>query len=161
MLGEVAVGEAVAEVGVLGTVGVADVGETVGVVVAAVGVADGVRVALGVVVGVNVGVVEGAGVDVVAGGDWIWGLVATAFAVLAVQHGLRLRVADPAPWIAFAGSVVAVWTGVLVITATGPVTVTGTDPTVIPFAAMGAPILGVFLTWFACTMVKSAFEQAA
>jgi len=97
----------------------------------------------------------------VAGGDWIWGLVATAFAVLAVQHGLRLRVADPAPWIAFAGSVVAVWTGVLVITATGPVTVTGTDPTVIPFAAMGAPILGVFLTWFACTIVKSAFEQAA
>ena len=99
--------------------------------------------------------------QLVGGGDWIWGLVATAFVVLAVQHGLRLRVADPAPWIALAGSVLAVWTGVLFITATGPVTVTGTDPTVIPFAAMGAPILGVFLTWFACTVVKSAFEQAA
>jgi hypothetical protein len=74
VLGEVTVGETVAEgvvVGVLGTVGVADVGETVGVIVA-VGVTDGVGVALGVVVGVDVGVVEGAGVDVVvAGGDWI------------------------------------------------------------------------------------------
>ena len=41
VLGEVTVGETVAEVGVLGTVGVADVGETVGVVVVAVGVTDG------------------------------------------------------------------------------------------------------------------------
>src|ERR1035437_2224807 len=66
VLGEVTAGETVAEdvvVGVLGTVGVTGV-------VVAVGVADGVGVALGVVVGVDVGAVEGAGVDVVAGGDW-------------------------------------------------------------------------------------------
>lgn len=64
-------GETVADgvlVGVLEPVGIADVGETVGVVVVTVGVTDGVEVALGVVVGVDVGVVEGAGVDVVAGG---------------------------------------------------------------------------------------------
>ena len=58
-------GETVTEgvvAGVLGTDGVTGVGETVGVVVVAVGVTDGV--------GVMLGVVEGAGVDVVAGGDW-------------------------------------------------------------------------------------------
>ena len=63
--GEVTVGETVTEgvvAGVLGTDGVTDVGETAGVVVVAVGVTDGV--------GVMLGVVEGAGVDVVAGGDW-------------------------------------------------------------------------------------------
>jgi len=69
--GEVTVGETVAEGVVVGVLGVADVGETVGVIVVAVGVTDGVGVALGVVVGVDVGVVEGAGVDVVAGGGWI------------------------------------------------------------------------------------------
>lgn len=67
MLGEVAVGETVAEGVVLGTVGVADVGEPAGVVVM-IGVTDAVGVTLGVVVGVEVA--EGAGVDVVAGGDW-------------------------------------------------------------------------------------------
>jgi hypothetical protein len=97
----------------------------------------------------------------VGGGDWIWGLVATAFVVLAVQLGIRLRVMNPGPWIALALGVSAVWAGVLYVTATSPVMVTGTDPTIIPFAAMGAPILGVFLTWFVCTVVKSAFEQDA
>jgi hypothetical protein len=99
--------------------------------------------------------------NLVAGGDWIWGLVATAFVVLAVQDGLRRRVTEPMPWLALAASVVAIWAGVLVISATGPTLVTGTDPTLLPYAAMGAPVLGVFLTWFACTVVRSAFEQAA
>ena len=67
VLGEVTVGETVVE---CVTLGVADVGETVGVVVA-VGVTDGVGVALGVAVGVDVAVVEGAGVDTVTDGDWI------------------------------------------------------------------------------------------
>jgi hypothetical protein len=95
----------------------------------------------------------------VGGGDWIWGLLATSFVVLAVQMGFRLRVANPTPWIALAVGVLLVWVGVLAITACGPVVVTGTDPTRIPFAAMGAPILGVFLTWFVCTLVKAGFEQ--
>ena len=99
--------------------------------------------------------------NLVGGGDWIWGLVATAFVVLAVQLGMRLRVVNPEPWIALAIGVSAVWAGVVFVTATSPVMVTGTDPTIIPFAAMGAPILGVFLTWFVCTVVKSAFEQDA
>lgn len=97
----------------------------------------------------------------VGGGDWIWGLVATAVVVLAVQFGMRLRVVNPTPWIAMAAGVVAVWAGVLFVTATAPVSVFGTDPTTIPAAAMGAPILGGFLTWFICTLVKSAFEQDA
>jgi hypothetical protein len=98
---------------------------------------------------------------VVGGVDWIWGLVATALVVLAVQDGIRRRVATATPWIALAGGVVLVWAGVLFITGTGPMFVTGTDPTSIPYAAMGAPILGVFLTWFVCMLVKSTFEQDA
>jgi len=97
----------------------------------------------------------------VGGSAWIWGLVATAFVVLAVQVGIRLRAVTTTPWIALATGVVLVWAGVLFVTATGPVMVTGTDPTTLPYAAMGAPILGVFLTWFVCTLVKSAFEQDA
>ncbi len=93
-----------------------------------------------------------------AGLDWVWGMAATAFVTLAVQQGIRRKVADSAPWSALAIGIVAVWTGVVFVSTFGPVTVTGTDPTTIPFAAMGAPILGVFLTWFVCTLVKSAFE---
>jgi len=94
-------------------------------------------------------------------GDWIWGLVATAFVILAIEDGIRRRAANPTPWIALAIAVVAIWIGVLVISLTGPTMVTGSDPTTIPFAALGAPILGVFLTWFACSLVKTAFEQEA
>ena len=95
----------------------------------------------------------------VAGTDWIWGLIATAFVVLAVLQGFRLGVTNPTPWRALAVGVVVVWAGVLAITAWGPVFVTGTDPTRIPLAAMGVPILVVFLTWFVCTLVKAGFEQ--
>jgi hypothetical protein len=95
----------------------------------------------------------------VPGSDWIWGLIATSFVVLAVLQGIRFGVTNPAPWYVLAAGVVAVWAGVLYVTATAPVAVTGTDPTRIPFAALGVPILGVFLTWFVCTLVKAAFEQ--
>ncbi len=97
----------------------------------------------------------------VGGVDWIWGLLATALVVLAVLDGIRHRAADTSPWVALAGGVMLVWAGVLFITGTSPVAVFGTDPTLIPYAAMGAPILGVFLTWFVCTLVKSALEQDA
>lgn len=97
----------------------------------------------------------------VASGDWIWGLIATAFVVLAVQFGMRLRATNPMTWIALAFGVVAVWAGVVFVSAFGPVLVTGTDPSTIPYGAMGAPVLGTFLTWFVCTLVKSGFEQDA
>jgi hypothetical protein len=91
--------------------------------------------------------------------DWVWGLVATAFVILAVLQGIRLGVTNRTPWAALAIGVAAVWVLVLAVTGCGPVMVTGTDPTTIPLAAMGVPILGVFLTWFVCVLVKSAFEQ--
>jgi hypothetical protein len=95
----------------------------------------------------------------VSGFNWIWGLVATAFVVLAAQLGIRRTIVDPAPWWSLAVGVVATWIGVAILSAFGPVRVTGTDPTTIPIAAIGAPILGVFVTWFVCTLVKSAFNQ--
>jgi hypothetical protein len=97
----------------------------------------------------------------VASFNWIWGLVATALVVVAVQLGMRRAVATPTPWWALAVGVVGIWFGVVVVSAFGPVMVTGSDPTIVPYGAMGAPILGVFLTWFVCTLVKSSFEQDA
>jgi hypothetical protein len=96
---------------------------------------------------------------VVGGGDWIWGLVATSIVVLAAQHGFRTRPASRTAWVALAVSVGVVWIGVALVSAFAPVWVTGTDPTIIPAPAMGAPILGTFLTWFACALFRSSIEQ--
>ncbi len=95
----------------------------------------------------------------VGGIDWIWGLVATAFVVLAAMQGIRSRVGALVPWVGLAVGVAAVWIFVALVSVLSPVWLTGTDPTVIPANALGVPILGVFLTWFACTFVKSSFEQ--
>ncbi len=51
-----------------------------------------------------------------------------------------------------------VWIGVALVSAFAPVMVTGTDPTTIPLAAIGVPIVGSFLTWMICTLVRTAFE---
>jgi hypothetical protein len=95
----------------------------------------------------------------VASFNWLWGLVATALVVVAVQIGMRRAFTNPTPWWALAVGVVVIWLGVVVVSAFGPVMVTGSDPTIVPYGAIGAPILGVFLTWFVCTLVKSTFEQ--
>jgi len=79
--------------------------------------------------------------------------------ILAVLQGIRLGVANPTPWSVLAVSVAAAWAFVLLVTAFAPVMVTGTDPTTIPAAAMGVPVIGVFVTWFVCTLVKTAFPQ--
>jgi hypothetical protein len=97
----------------------------------------------------------------VAGLDWIWGLVATSFVVLAALHGIRARVVDLVPWRALAAGVAVVWLLVALISIRAPVFVTGTDPTIIPFGALGIPIVGVFLTWFVCTLVRALFEEYA
>lgn len=90
--------------------------------------------------------------------DWLWGAVATGFVALAAVEGIRKRVWSVAPWMALGVGVGLVWLGVLLVTIFAPVFVTGTDPTRIPLAAMGVPIVGVFVTWFVCTFVKTAFE---
>ena len=99
--------------------------------------------------------------QLVGWGDWIWGLVATSFVVLAATKGIRAATRSLTPWIALAVGVTVVWAGVALVSALAPVWVTGTDPTTIPSAALGAPILGTFLTWFICTLVKSSFEADA
>jgi len=95
----------------------------------------------------------------VGGIDWVWGLVSTAFVILAVLQGIRLGVTNRTPWAVLAIGVATVWGFVLVVTGWAPVMVTGTDPTTIPLTALGVPILGVFLTWFVCTLVRTAFQQ--
>jgi hypothetical protein len=95
----------------------------------------------------------------VAGIDWIWGLVATSFVVLAAMQGARSRVVELAPWTALAIGTAATWVFVALVSVFSPVWVTGTDPTIIPGNALGVPILGVFLTWFLCTFVRSLFGQ--
>jgi hypothetical protein len=97
--------------------------------------------------------------QLVAGIDWIWGLVATSFVVLAALAGIRARVLALPPWTGLALGVAAGWLLVALVSVFAPVWATGTDPTIIPAAALGAPILGVFLTWFVCTFSKALFEQ--
>ena len=94
----------------------------------------------------------------VAGIDWIWGLVATSFVVLAALQGIRLRVQALPPWVGLAASVAVVWIVVALVSVFAPVMVTGTDPTIIPLSALGIPILGTFLTWVTCTLTKTLFE---
>jgi hypothetical protein len=97
--------------------------------------------------------------QLVAGINWIWGLVATSFVVLAALEGVRSRVGALTPWSGLAIGVAAVWIFVALVSVFSPVWVTGTDPTIIPSSALGVPILGVFLTWFVCTFVKALLEQ--
>jgi hypothetical protein len=72
---------------------------------------------------------------------------------------VRKKVVNLAPWVGLAVSVAIIWAAVAFISATAPVFVTGTDPTRIPMGALGIPIVGTFLTWCACTFVRSLFEQ--
>jgi hypothetical protein len=93
--------------------------------------------------------------------DWIWGLVATAFVVLVAIKGVRAGAPSATPWIALALGGAFVWTMVFVASVLGPVFVIGTDPTRIPLVALGVPILGVFLTWFLCALVRSGLDRHA
>lgn len=85
--------------------------------------------------------------------------MATSFVVIVAVKGIRTAPPASMPWIALAAGVSLVWGGVVMVTVLAPVFVTGTDPTRIPLAALGVPILGAFLTWFVCTLVKAAFER--
>jgi hypothetical protein len=93
--------------------------------------------------------------------DWVWGLVATAFVVLVVVKGVRAGAPSATPWIALALGGAFVWTLVFVVSVLGPVFVTGTDPTRIPIVALGVPILGVFLTWLLCALIRSGLDRHA
>jgi hypothetical protein len=64
--------------------------------------------------------------QLVGGADWIWGLVATSFVVLAAMQGVRSRVVDMAPWIALAIGTAAIWIFVALVSVLSPVWVTGT-----------------------------------
>lgn len=90
--------------------------------------------------------------------DWVWGAIATGFVVLAAMQGIRAAVSSVAAWISLGIGVGLVWLGVFVVSVFAPVFITGSDPTRIPLAALGIPILGVFVTWFVCTFVKAAFQ---
>ncbi|HYM66994.1 MAG TPA: hypothetical protein VEW68_06865 [Patescibacteria group bacterium] len=94
----------------------------------------------------------------VAGGDWIWGLVASAFVLLASIKGIRAGSFGLSPWLAMSVGTVLIWAAVALVSAFAPVWTTGSDPTIIPAYAMGVPILGTFLTWFLCTLVRTTFE---
>ncbi len=90
--------------------------------------------------------------------DWIWGLVATSAVVVAATKGMRIAATSLTPWVVLTVGTAVIWLAVALVSAFAPVMVTGTDPTTLPLAAMGAPIIGSFLTGVLCTLVKTAFE---
>ena len=91
--------------------------------------------------------------------DWIWGLVATSFVFQAALRGIRARISFLLPWLGLAISVIVIWFVVALASVFSPLSVTGTDPTIFPMTVIGAPIVGVFLTWFVCTFIKALFEE--
>ena len=91
--------------------------------------------------------------------DWIFGLLATTFVVQAALQGVRARAASLVPWIGLSVGVTAVWIVVALASVFSPVSVTGTDPTMLPMSVIGAPIIGVFLSWFVCSVTKTLFEE--
>lgn len=77
--------------------------------------------------------------------NWLWGVLAT----MALLRALRYRrEATRGAWILIGMSTVIVWLAVLIFSLWGPVIETGTDPTIIPLAAIIAPIAGMLLTRF-------------
>lgn len=76
--------------------------------------------------------------------DWLWGLCATGFVLLAGVSRIRQR----EHWIGATVAVVVIWGAVAVLSIYGPELVTGTDPTRVPLVALLAPIAGVIGTGY-------------
>ena len=93
--------------------------------------------------------------------DWIWGAVASSFVVLTALQGMRSGAPSQTPWIVLALVSAGIWVAVYLVSVLAPVFVTGTDPTRIPLPALVVPIVGVFLTWFVCAVIKSGFDRRA
>jgi hypothetical protein len=91
--------------------------------------------------------------------DWLWGAVASSFVVLTALKGVRSAAPSQTPWIALALVSAGIWVAVYLVSVLAPVFVTGADPTRIPVLALVVPIVGVFLTWFVCAVIKSGFDR--
>ena len=89
---------------------------------------------------------------------WIWGLLSTGSVLLAAQRGLRAKVTETAPWLAYAVAVSVVWIAVMFVAILAPVFVSGTDPTTLPLAAIVVPIVGSVLTGGIGKFFETAIE---
>jgi len=87
-------------------------------------------------------------------GDWLWGGIATALALLAASR--RVGGATRALWAGMAVAVGGIWLVVLLASVFSPQIVTGTDPTRIPIGAIVSPIAGAIATAFVSVFVAGS-----
>jgi hypothetical protein len=79
---------------------------------------------------------------------WLWGAIGTV-AVLWTMSALRGDGANRPFWVGFGVAVAAIWIVATVLALVLPEFETGSDPTLIPFAALFAPLAAAILTGLA------------
>lgn len=94
-------------------------------------------------------------IPLVAMTDWVWGLCATGFVLLA---GVS-RVHHREHWIGATVAIVVVWVAVGVLSIYGPELVTGSDPTRVPLTALLAPIAGVIGSGYVAIFAALGTEE--
>lgn len=97
-------------------------------------------------------------IPVAAFADWLWAGMATALVLLAVSR--RGSGASRALWTGMTIAVAGIWLTVLVVSVFAPEMETGSDPTVIPIAALVAPIAGSIATAFVSVFVAGSPDRA-
>jgi ribosomal protein S27AE len=92
-----------------------------------------------------------------AGVTWIWGAAATISFLKMIPRHLAKNKEQSQIFTGIAVSVVVIWVAVTLVSIFVPPMVTGTDPTVLPFAAMLAPIGGAITTWMVEHLVERIY----
>ena len=79
--------------------------------------------------------------------DWIYAVIATGLVLLAFSR--RTRDIGRSSWASFAAVICAIWLLVAAASIWAPSLISGTDGTVVPVAALAAPLAGLLATAFA------------
>lgn len=86
--------------------------------------------------------------------DWIYAVIAIGLVLLAFSR--RTPDLGRSSWSSFAAVIWAIWLVVAGASIWAPSLVSGTDGTVVPIAAMAAPLAGLLATAFACVFAAGS-----
>jgi hypothetical protein len=86
--------------------------------------------------------------------DWIYAVLATGLVMMAFSR--RTRDIGRDSWAGFAIMISAIWVLVAIASVASPSLVSGSDGTVVPIAALAAPLAGLLATAFASVFVAGS-----
>lgn len=86
--------------------------------------------------------------------DWIYAVIATGLVMLAFNRATRD--VGRTLWVAAATVISAIWGLVAIASIAAPSLVSGTDGTVVPIAALAAPMAGLLATAFAAVFIAGS-----